>query len=110
MEANTPDPSIIKGINDSLSLALPEQISFEELRTQLAAKLNELISKDFNQLISILYRVDVSEPKLKYLLREKVGEDAAMIMADLIIERQIQKANTRKAFRDLAMDDDEEKW
>ena len=34
----------------------------------------------------------------KYLLQENVGEDAAFIIADLIIERQIEKIKSRQQF------------
>jgi len=61
--------------------------------------------------VSILYRIDVNERKLKFLLQENVGEDAAVIIADLIIERQLQKIKSREAFRQNWSDEDgEEKW
>jgi stress response protein SCP2 len=103
--------ALIQSINKELALALPEQISMEQLRQQLAVTVNHLIEKDFQQLVQVLYRVDVNERKLKYLLQENVGEDAAAIIADLIIERQLQKINSRSQFgqRDDAIPEDE-KW
>ena len=61
--------------------------------------------------MGILYRIDVNERKLKYLLQENVGEDAAFIIADLIIERQIEKIKSRQQFsrRDDNISE-EEKW
>ena len=42
--------------------------------------------------------MDVNERKLKYLLQENVGEDAAVIIADLILERQTEKMKLRKQY------------
>ena len=77
----------------------------------LAEKINELITKDFQKLVSILYRMDVSETKLKQLLKENLGNDAGPIIADLMIERQAEKIRSRQQFskRDENISDDE-KW
>jgi uncharacterized protein YqgQ len=83
---------------------------WSELRTALAKWVNELIQHNLSELIRVLYRVDISENKLKFLLREKVGEDAAFIIADLIIERQIQKIKTRQQFQQPPPDNEEDRW
>jgi hypothetical protein len=77
----------------------------------LADKINELIISDFQKLVSILYRMDVSESKLKQLLIVNPGTDAGLIIADLMIERQEQKIKSRNQFskRDENISDDE-KW
>lgn len=111
-------------LNEELGTELPENSSLEKLRLSLAEWINGLLQHDFQRLISILYRVDVNEDKLKFFLREKVGEDAAQIMSDLIIEREIQKWESRKAYQQAAAfreqpgaksptpetDDEAEKW
>ena len=77
----------------------------------LVEKINDLINIDFQKLVSILYRMDVSEIKLKELLNENPGTNAAIIIADLMIERQEQKIISRQQFRkkDENISDDE-KW
>lgn len=80
-------------------------------RQALAAKINELLLGNFQQLISILYRMDVSEAKLRLLLKENPGTDAGLIIADLVIERQAQKIKSRREFRQRDNDiSEEEKW
>jgi len=70
-----------------------------------------LIQSDFQQLILVLYRVDVNEDKLKYLLKENSEENAAIIIADLLIERQSQKIISRQQFNKRGNEIDEnEKW
>ena len=102
---------LIKLINDELAIELPERISFEELKERLSVQINYLIEKDFQKLVSLLYRVDVSETKLKNLLLENQGENAGNIIAELIIERQLQKIKTRQQFKQEDKNiDDAEKW
>ena len=43
--------------------------------------------------------MDVSETKLKQLLNENAGTNAALIITDLLIERQEQKIISRQQFR-----------
>ena len=82
---------LIPILRQSMEIDLPENISFELLKKRLSSHINFLIQSDFQKLVSILYRVDVSESKLKHLLKENQGFDAANIITDMIIERQLQK-------------------
>jgi hypothetical protein len=80
-------------------------------RAWLAQKINELINHDFPKLVSILYRVDVDERKLRHLLSINAGKDAAPVIADLLIERQEQKKKWRDQYNHNKLsNDDEEKW
>ena len=55
--------------------------------------------------------MDVSEIKLKQLLNENAGTNAAVIIAELMIERQAEKIRSRQQFskRDENISDDE-RW
>jgi len=72
---------------------------------QLADYINQLILVNFERLVQLLYRIDVSEAKLKYLLKENPAEDAGRIIALLIIERQIQKIKFKKEMSESDRDD-----
>ena len=93
-----------------MEIDLPENISFEQLKEQLSSHINFLIQSDFQKLVSILYRVDVSESKLKHLLNENPNYDASNIIADLIIERQLQKIESRQQHHKDENISDDEKW
>jgi hypothetical protein len=67
------------------------------IRQALIQRIDELLHRDIEKLKWILYRIDVSEKKL-YDTLQNSDADAPTIMADLIIERQIQKAESRKKF------------
>lgn len=80
-------------------------------RQLLAAKINELVLKDFDRLLGILYRIDVSEKKITNLLKEFPQQDAGLIIADLMIEREIEKIKSREIFTNRTNNfDEEEKW
>ena len=72
--------------------------SFEEFRKFIIQKINDWILNDFEHLLYLLYRIDVHEDKVRKLMQEHKGENAAEIIADLIIDRQRQKIETRKMF------------
>ena len=74
------------------------EVDREKLRTELAAYINELITHQFDQLLQLLYRVDVSEQKLKNVLRENSDEDAGLLLADLLLKRQEEKLAARRSF------------
>ena len=97
-------------LRQSLEIDFPENISFELLKERLSSHINFLIQSDFQKLASILYRVDVSESKLKNLLKENQGFDAANIITDLIIERELQKIRSRQEYRNDENISEDERW
>ena len=101
---------LIPAINDSLEISLPDNISLEELKEKLAGHINHLINHDFEKLVSLLYRIDVNENKMRNVLDNKEGENAPMLIAELIIERQLQKLKSRKESKSNNEIPDDEKW
>lgn len=100
----------IKEIANELGIAVREN-DFALNRQLLAERINELIVSDFSKLVFILYRLDVNETKLEQLLKINPGKDAGLLLADLVIERQVQKIISRREYnqRDNTIDE-EEKW
>ena len=101
---------VLQEVSKELGIILKEKDhSFD--KQILAEKIDQLINTDFQKLVLILYRMDVNETKLKQLLNENVGTNAALIITDLMIERQEQKMISRQQFRkkDENISDDE-KW
>lgn len=102
---------LIRLLNKELAIDLAESRSYAEIHTRLAEYINHLIKNDFEKLVTYLYRIDVSEQKLKTLLQQFPEQDAGNIIASLIIERQQQKLKARELFSHRNTDiDDEEKW
>lgn len=101
---------IISSIASDWNIQLP--LSQSEWVKTLEERINYLLVHDFDKLIALLYRIDVSEKKLKEQLQANSSEDAGKIIAALVIERQLQKIKSRKEFaaRDTGEAGDEEKW
>lgn len=77
----------------------------------LAKKINELLNKDFQRLVAILYRMDVNESKLRALLQKNPDTDAGILIAEMMVERESQKIKTRReSSRRENNIDEEEKW
>lgn len=106
----SPDKNIVSAIRKSLDIELQENLSMDELKKIIAAYINPLISNNFNKLISILYRMDINESKLKQLLNDNPAEDAALIIAELIVERQLQKIKTRNDNNSNNIIPEDDKW
>jgi hypothetical protein len=82
----------------------------EAFKEMLAAKISQLINNDFAALVQLLYRIDISEKKLKQVIGTQPAEDAAKLIAAMIIERQLEKARLRKQYRDDKDINEEERW
>ena len=83
-----------------LPVAENEDERFHELRKILIRRIEELIEKDVEKLKWILYRIDVSEKKVHEALATNAQLHYPDLLADLIIERQIEKARTRASFNE----------
>lgn len=75
----------------------PNQTTFEQQRQYLIQVVAQLIDTDYHKLTNILYRIDVDELKLKKALLES-DQPISVTIADLIIERQVQKLKYRNRF------------
>jgi hypothetical protein len=101
--------ALIQDLNNSYELGLGDVPTLRELELLLAERINTMIQQDFSALVQLLYRIDVSEPRLRGLLQENAGEDAGVVIARMILERQWQKIETRRRYRQDA-GSDEERW
>lgn len=106
----TTEPELVPAINQSLELELPASTPFEQLREQLSVYFNDLIQTDFEKLVFLLYRIDVDEARMRALLAHKEGEDTAGLIADLVIERQLQKIESRRKYSGKENMSGEERW
>jgi len=94
---------VIRAIHPDIKV---ERLSYHDLCDEI----NRLIVSDFNLLINTLYRLDVSETKIKAALVDEFNKDAAELIADLMLERQLEKLKTRNLFNRNDDIPDEEKW
>ncbi|MBN8786223.1 MAG: hypothetical protein J0I84_03985 [Terrimonas sp.] len=104
------EKELIQSLQQVLSLQLADTLTKEKLKYIIAERVNDLIQHDFAQLTQLLYRIDINEARLKKLLNEAGEKDAAGIIAELIIERQVEKFESRKQFKQENDISEEDKW
>lgn len=80
-------------------ITVKEISSFKELKNYLTEKLTIMIDKNFDLLLSSLYRIDINEDKIRDLFSGNNREFIPDRLADLIIERQMQKIYYRNLYR-----------
>jgi hypothetical protein len=92
-------------IEKEAGIALKEnwQTSFQEY-------INHLINNDFEKLVFLLYRIDVSEQKIKTLLENTSALNAGELIAEAIFERIEEKKAAREKYKQTGEISEEEKW
>ncbi|MCX8020640.1 MAG: hypothetical protein N2747_09130 [Chitinophagaceae bacterium] len=80
------------------------------LKAKMAAHINDLILHDFPSLVQLLYRIDIDESALRQLLQQNREADAGLLIAEMIIQREKQKAASRRLFKQNKTDENEEKF
>ncbi len=86
------------GETDSL-IPAADVINFDELKEYLTEKLTYLLENKYDNLINILYKIDVSEGKLGELFSNSNRDSIPERLAELIIDRQLQKVKFRQLYK-----------
>ena len=86
-------------VSVNFELQKRDVISLEELNYILTQRIGELLDKNIEKLVYILYRIDVNQRKTDEIFNNPSKEEIASLMADAVIERQLQKVHTRNKFR-----------
>jgi hypothetical protein len=89
---------------------LSDELPWEVWRALFTEHIGGLLRSDFNQLLSLLYRVDVEEKKLRRLLEDRPTTDAAVLITDAIITRVREKMVSRLKYKPSPPRDEEERW
>ena len=85
--------------------------SEDDLVAALADRIADMLEKQPEQLMSLLYRLDVLESKIVPVMRPDAPEPANIGLARLVVERQKQRIETKKNTRiDPLEDMDDWKW
>jgi len=69
------------------------------IREQLAYVISRMMQENFERLCQAMYRLDVSEIKFNEVLTTSSVEQVPYAIADLVIEREIQKVRTRMLYK-----------
>jgi len=85
--------------NSNSLIPVGDFINLNEFRLYLSQKLSNLMDNNYDSFINILYRIDVDEEKLSKLFSGTNRDNISADLADLIIERSIQKAEFRQKYK-----------
>ena len=77
-----------------------EILEREELKQMLEVFILELLEYDFEKLCNLAYRHDIPESQFNIALLESSVEKQASKIADLVIDRELQKVESRRAYRE----------
>jgi len=78
---------------------LDQHTNAEQIKEALTNVLIYLLLNNIERLWGILYRIDVNEQQVKDLFNLQNPKAIAPALADLIIERQLQKIASRKKYK-----------
>lgn len=76
-----------------------ENISEEELLDLLTDQVSFLIDRKLDFLLSLLYRLDIEEHKIKIVLYNQEVIEPARGLAQLILERQKERNRTKTEYK-----------
>ncbi len=74
-------------------------IDRDGIREKLAFVIAHLMEHNFEKLCQAMYRLDVSERKFDEVLTREAPEKIPFSLADLVIEREMQKVRTRIMYK-----------
>ena len=73
-------------------------IDLGAVRQALAARITVLLDRNPALLMSILYRIDVAEARVQHAIAHSPPDALASDLADLVLERQLQKVKLRRRY------------
>lgn len=85
--------------NDESLIPSGNYKTLEEFKFYLTQKIAYLMDNKYDTLINTLYRIDVSEEKLAGLFSGENREYIPAVIAELIIERSLQKVRFREKYK-----------
>jgi hypothetical protein len=97
-------------LQNEFSISIRAGSDWKEMEKILSEYIDELIQRDFDKLVNLLYRIDVSESRLRKVLAENTGIHASELISQMILERQLQKIESREKFKSGETETDEDRW
>jgi hypothetical protein len=96
-EAFNQTSALIRGPFELEASFTPE--SEEELLAVLSARIEQMLEKQPDYLLSLLYRLDVLEWKINQVMHPGAPEPPHIGLAKLVLERQKQRVETKRTIK-----------
>ncbi|HMB89507.1 MAG TPA: hypothetical protein VKP65_01585 [Rhodothermales bacterium] len=84
------------GVDPEEALVETNRLTLNDVRRFLIPRITHLLDRNPPLLMHILYRVDVAESDVKHIFAESQTDAIPADLADLLIERQLQKLRFRQ--------------
>ncbi len=76
-----------------------KEADLEALKFLLAGRIREMLERNVERLVSIMYRIDLNPKVVDGIFENASKDEIAVKLAEAVIERQMQKAVTREIYR-----------
>ena len=76
-----------------------DALNLEDAKAILAERIRELLDKNVEKLIGILYRVDINQKKIDEIFDNISKDEIAVQISDAVIQRQLLKIQTREIYK-----------
>lgn len=86
------------GVEPDAALERADRLTLDDVRRFVAEHVARLLDRNPSLLMHVLYRVDVAERDVQRVFDESGADEIAPRLADLLVERQLQKLRTRRAY------------
>ncbi|NBC15747.1 MAG: hypothetical protein GVY18_00350 [Bacteroidetes bacterium] len=98
----SPDPTTaLRPLADALGADVPDApLTLDDVRRYLEQQVRRLLDRHPERLMHVLYRVDVDERAVMRLMAESPPGQLARDLAELLLQRHLQKLETRRRYRD----------
>ncbi|HTN18340.1 MAG TPA: hypothetical protein VL092_11700 [Chitinophagaceae bacterium] len=105
--SNNDQQALVRQLPDDLRFGEEPYLSEAEFLDRLAAKVSYMLQYNNGVFFQLLYKMDVLEPKLRIAMQT---ENVPMAIARLILERQLEKLEARKANPPTTAEDRDLEW
>jgi hypothetical protein len=86
-------------LEENMMIPAGSGIDRQVIREKLAFLIAHLMQNNFEKLCQAMYRLDVSEARFDKAMNENELQDIPFAIADLVIEREMQKVRTRIMYK-----------
>lgn len=86
-------------VSGNFELENRDVISMADLHFILSRRIAELLEKNVEKLIHILYRIDVNQKRTDTIFNNPSKDEIVLLLTDAVIERQMQKVHTRRKYK-----------
>lgn len=84
---------------DKIGIEVSETVEPTDAYAQMVDYIEQLADENFNTLVALLYRLDISEDRVRLVIMQNPGVSAGKLITDLMIEREQEKIISRAKYK-----------